>query len=121
MKLENCRGLNLINHLNQKNISFCLEQYPYLSKQDLEDQKENIVEEEVSTLSSPEYYTVIKFSENYFEVSYANREQESFKKMNLWRTKFTLNNQKYYGLGKSKKNSLMDVLNQIEDKIKVFY
>ena len=118
MKLENCHGLNLLNHLNQMNISFQMEQYPYLSSKDLEDQKDNIVEEAVSTLKNPDYNTVIKFKDQTYEVSYVHKNQDRYRKRNLWRTKFTFNDKVFYSLESTKKKSLRDVVNVAEKDIK---
>lgn len=118
MKLEKCHGSNLLNHLKQKNIEIDIEQYLFLSEQDL-----SLVETEeveVSTLKNDDYITVFTFnSENRrYDVSYLSKEQEKMRKLNIWRTKITFQGETYYSLGYSKKNSLFRALESVESKIR---
>ena len=118
MKLEKCHGSNLLNHLKQKNIEIDIEQYLFLSEQDL-----SLVETEeveVSTLKNDDYITVFTFnSENRrYDVSYLSKEQEKMRKLNLWRTKLTFQGETYYSLGTSKNKSLIRALESAESKIR---
>ena len=143
-KLFNCHGNNLLNHLKQKNIDIEVQQYPYLSKQDIEKQskiqkeKKNVKQEEktkknknkdpaeqlgmeevkVNLLQSSDYIYYAKFDDNKMTSGYYHKEQRKLSQRPLWRTVLKFQDEQVFSLGKTKKDSLEQAVDQIESKIK---
>jgi hypothetical protein len=117
-KLSNCSGLNLINHLKQKNIPIEIKQYHYLSEQDMNKQKNNIVEVEVNFLKSNDYTFHIDLQRNKYDTWYTHKKQNELSKRPLWRTELTFLNNTVFALGYTKKESLVNAVQEIETSVK---
>ena len=147
-KLFNCHGNNLLNHLKQKNIDIEVQQYPYLSKQDIETQskiqkekdkkKDNVKQEEkskknkekdptvqlgmeevkVNLLESSDYIYYAKFDDNKMTSGYFHKEQRKLSQRPLWRTVLKFQDKDVFSLGKTKKESLERAVDQVDSKIK---
>ncbi len=118
LKLNNCHGLNLINHLQQKNIPVQIKQYHYLSDEDFKAQKDNIEEEKVDFLHNRNYKFHIRMKEGGYDTWYSHIGQTKLSQKPLWRTELTFRNKLVYSLGHTKKESLVNAVNMLESHIR---
>tara|TARA_B100000123_G_scaffold253830_1_gene215083 strand:- start:1153 stop:1485 length:333 start_codon:yes stop_codon:yes gene_type:complete len=103
---DRCKGVNLLNHLKQKNIPFELKQYQYISK-DIYNGYEN-------------FYRVNHNDIVFLLDLITNKEEILKEKHPYWVTDLTFNGNKYNAEGNSKRNSLNLVLEKAELNIRNF-
>lgn len=122
-KLSRCQGSNLLNYLQQKNLSVEVEQYKFLSPRDLEVEEERgnvVMEENVNLIGNPDYVAQIKFTEFGFNVNYIHQYQQKMANLPLWRTKLTFQGKTVYALEATKKKSLRLAVSMIDSYIREF-
>ena len=128
-KLFNCHGNNLLSHLKQKNIDIEVQQYPYLSKKDIEKQSKiqkeedpieqlGIEEVKVNLLESSDYVYYAKFIGHKMTSGYYHKEQRKLSQRPLWRKVLNFKGGEVFSLGKTKKESLERGVDQVDSKIK---
>jgi hypothetical protein len=123
VNFEKCQNVNLLNHMKQKNIPFEVEQYTYLSPQDIETetQRGNIQEVEVNFMNQKDFIYYARFEDEGMTSGYYYVPQLKFAHRPMWRTKLTFNGDTVYGLGYTKKESLRNTVNMISNKITQYF
>ena len=122
-KLARCNGSNLLNYLHQKKLDVEIEQYKFLSPRDLEVEEARgnvLLEKNVNLLNNPEYYAIIKFTEEGYKLDYIHREQERISHLPLWRTRLTFQGKTVYSLSSTKKNSLRVAVSMLDTHIREY-